>query len=237
MPKDSISGNTWIKVASATVVLIVGGLGAVAIERLGSISQDLGSLQNQIGQVEEIGHIVERLTRVEESLKAIDPQSEKAAFAQLSSAKTQRPPRGKRTVVEMELRDAISNMKFDPRRSSTDLTITHPGAYFLIAAPQTNVLNPNEKPIGCFDMWMSVNGKDVANSNVRHCFPADSPWSTDVIVSQGVGCFEKGDVVNLVIASDSQSSGAGIVAISPPDEPMIPSIIFSTFRVGSCTSQ
>lgn len=236
MSEKQSSPDLWIKVASTIVVFVVTGLGAIVLERLGSISHDLGSLQVQITDVEQIGTIKERITRIEELTKRMDLQSTQAAFAQLSSAKTQRPLNGERTIIEMELRDAISNIKFDPKRSVTDITIKESGAYFIIAAPQTNLLeasNAGEKN-GCFSMWISVNGNDVANSNVRHCFPENDNTSTDVIVSQGVGCFDEEDVINLIMSAKSETNNVGIVAITPKNEPLIPSIIFSIFRVGSC---
>lgn len=235
MKLDMSSSDSWVKFASTAIVILVGGFGAVALERLGSISQELGSLQIQVNQVEEIDEIKERLTRMEEVTKTFDPEQNKAAFAQLSSAKTQRPILGERTVIEMELRDAISNVKFDPRRSASDIEIILPGAYFIIAAPQTDKLGSSDTETnGCYDMWLEVNGRDVANSNVRHCFSQADPKTTDVIVSQGVGCFEPGDKINLIMSSNSEEQGVGIVAIQPPNEPLIPSIIFSMFRVGAC---
>ena len=66
----------------------------------------------------------------------------------------------------------------------------------------------------------------VANSNVQYC--SQTPKQTDVIVSQGVGCYLENDVINV------EQSGTGIKAIHPVDEPLIPSIIFTAFKVGDC---
>ncbi|MCG9661161.1 hypothetical protein [Vibrio mediterranei] len=228
------SSDIWIKVASTAIVVMVGGIGAVALERLGGITQDLGALQSQMNQIEEIDNIAERLTRLEENVKTFDHRNSQAAFAQLSSAKTQRPAQGGiGNIIEMELRDAISNVKFDPRRSSTDIEILIPGAYFVIAAPQIDRMGIKEDGKSeCFDMWMDINGTEVANSNVRHCF--GDQVTTDVIIGQGVGCYEQGDIIRMFMSSTGSNEGVGIVAITPENEPLVPSIIFSMFRVGSC---
>lgn len=234
MNNEKVATNIWIKTASTVVVVVVGGLAAVVLERLGVITHELGSLQSQILQVEEIDRLSERVTRLEEHSKLFELESKNAAFAQLSSAKTQRIGPNKRMLIEMELRDAISQVKFDPRRSKTDIEIQVPGAYFIIAAPQTNTLISGETQGVCFDLWMEVNKKDIANSNVRHCFPAKDLHVTDVIVSQGVGCFEKGDVLRMWMGSEHNNKKVGIVAIEPENEPLVPSIILSMLRVGGC---
>jgi hypothetical protein len=50
----------------------------------------------------------------------------------------------------------------------------------------------------------------------------------DVIVSQGLVHLKKGDVIQVLMATDNAKAGIGVEAIKPtPDEPLVPSIIFS----------
>lgn len=132
------------------------------------------------------------------------------AYAQLSSGMNQTDQ-----DVKVELIDAIKDMEYDP---VTGLEVRHKGAYFVVLAPQVGPFQ------GCSNFWLSVNDTFVANSNVRIC--QGTPESTDVIVSQGVLELEKGDRLQF-----KQSGNLGIVAVSPPGEPLIPSVIISVFKL------
>jgi len=134
-----------------------------------------------------------------------------AQHAQLSSDQTQLGT----TVVTFNQMDSIVGMGYN---THVGLTVLHGGAYFVIAAPQ--VITGK----GCYNAWLTVNGSMVANSNVQYC--SQLPKQTDVIISQGAGCFLENDNV--------EQSGTGIKAIHPVGEPMIPSIIFTAFRIGDC---
>lgn len=144
---------------------------------------------------------------------ALPAFAQQAFFAQLSSSETQLGS----TVVDFDQVDGIQGMSYD---KATGLTVDKKGAYLIIAAPQVIT------GIGCYDLWLNVNGAQVANSNVRYC--SDSSGQTDVIVSQGAGCFDVGDVIN------PEQSGTGIEAIQLSGEPLIPSIIFTAYRIGNC---
>jgi len=136
-----------------------------------------------------------------------------AVYAQLSSSENQYG----NAIVLMDQVDAIQGMEYS---QEVGLTVQTPGVYLIIAAPQVSTGK------GCYDLWLNVNGEQVANSNVRYC--SQVPKQTDVIISQGAACFMEGDIINPV------QSGIGIEAIQPPNEPLIPSIIFTAYRIGSC---
>lgn len=138
---------------------------------------------------------------------------EQAVYAQLSSAIDQYGF----GIVTMDQVDSISGMEYT---EELGLLVQERGVYLIIAAPQVATGK------GCYDLWLTVNGKQIANSNVRHC--SQSPQHTDVIVSQGATCFEEGDVINPV------QSGTGIEAITPRWEPRVPSIIFTAYKIGGC---
>ena len=76
------------------------------------------------------------------------------------------------------------------------------------------------------DFWLRVNGEDVSNSNVRLQFASGA--QKDVIVGQAIVVLNAGDVLNVMM---SGSAGTYIEAIKPCCEPLIPSIIFSMFRL------
>ena len=212
------SESNFIRAASVTVAGFVTVVGVILLERMGEVTKELGSIQTQIAQVDKIGELEISVARLTDALA--DMKITKPAYIQLSSAKNQDASALEPMPVHMELRDAISNVHFDPRRSDTDVGIVYDGAYFVIAAPQTKYGR------GCYDLWLRINGSDVENSNIRVC-QSDASQTT-VGVSQGVLCLNESDVLNVM------HSGTGIEATKPRDEPLIPSIIFTSFRLGPC---
>ncbi len=84
-------------------------------------------------------------------------------------------------------------------------------------------------PLGCFDLWLRVNGKDVANSNVQLCQDADS-MAKDVIISQGIVPLKAGDVLEVMMSANNPKANMCIEAIQPAGEPLVPSIIFSMIK-------
>lgn len=136
-----------------------------------------------------------------------------ADHAQLSSSETQLGAQ----IITFDQVDSLAGMTYSP---AVGVTVNNAGAYFVMAAPQ--VITGK----GCYNTWMTLNGFQVANSNVQYC--SQGPNQTDVIISQGAGCFDQGDVINF------EQSGTGIEAIYPAGEPQVPSIIFTAFRVGDC---
>ena len=136
-----------------------------------------------------------------------------AEYAQLSSSETQLGSQ----IITFNQIDGISGMTYNP---AVGLIVDNAGAYVVMAAPQVVTGK------GCYNTWMTLNGHQVANSNVQYC--SGNPHQTDVIISQGAGCFAEGDVINF------EQSGTGIEAIHPAGEPQIPSIIFTAFKIGDC---
>jgi hypothetical protein len=54
----------------------------------------------------------------------------------------------------------------------------------------------------------------------------------DVIISQGIVPLRKGDEVSVMMSSFGPKGSLGVEAIQPKNEPLVPSIIFSMFRLG-----
>jgi hypothetical protein len=96
-----------------------------------------------------------------------------------------------------------------------------------MAAPQVGYLN--NEGYDCLRIWSHVNGFDLANSNVEYCA---SPPDATVLIQQAAVCFEEGDVFSLRYSTNK--GNAAMVALYPKGEPMVPSIIFTGFRIGDC---
>ena len=66
-------------------------------------------------------------------------------------------------VVAMAIVDAANGITL----ANNKITVGKAGPYLIVAAPQVG--REGARPYGCFDLWLRVNGADVANSNVQLC--------------------------------------------------------------------
>ena len=199
------------------------------------LNSDMATVQEQVSRVEQIENLLERdailetkVSYMQETLKSIEVTT--PYYLQLSSGHIQTKEGAH--PVELEYRDAQLGFAFDPRRSKTDITIPKNGAYFVIAAGQVGAEPFTELPRECVRLWTSLNGRDMANSNVKYCFNQMAPDLTDVLVAQSAACYREGDVLRLMTSSDSTTTG--LVAFQPSDGPFVPSMIFTIFRLGDC---
>ena len=143
-------------------------------------------------------------------------------YLQASSTITQCPGKVPE-VVKMDIMDAADGLAI----KNNKITVSEAGAYLIVAAPQVG--REGGGPGGCFDLWLRVNGKDVANSNVQLCQDADS-MAKDVIISQGIVPLKAGDVVEVMMSANNPKANLCIEAIQPAGEPLVPSIIFSMIK-------
>jgi len=141
-----------------------------------------------------------------------------APFLQASSTENQFATDTKPKVVTMNSTDATSGITND----NGVVTVPEDGTYFLMAAGQVG-----GKAAGQVRLWMRVNDADVGNSNTIQVI-AD-PAFTAVLVCQGLATLKKGDKV--VVAYSSSVADLGLAVTSPAGEPVVPSIIFSAFKV------
>ena len=140
------------------------------------------------------------------------------SWIQASSTEEQVASDPKPKVVTMNSTDGAKNIKMD----KGVVTVNEKGSYFLMAAAQVG-----GKTKGLVRMWMRVNGKDVDNSNTEQ-FIADAS-STTVLVCQGMAELKRGDKIEVVYSGSE--SGVGLVVKKPAGEPVVPSIIFSGWRI------
>lgn len=215
MPEAGKSEWGMHAVVGISIVVLTVILGALL-----KIVSDVSALQTQVRQIEPSAH-------------------EAQAFAQLSSIRTQRPANIRKTLIQMESRDEALGIEFDPRQSTTDIHIVSDGVYFLIAAPQISRRAAGVKQ-SMLDMWIVLNGQDLANSSVRYAFApttiqgtqlrsGDNP--TDVLVLQAALSLKAGDVLQLAMAVSAVGQGIGLYAIRPDVGPTVPAIITSLVKV------
>jgi hypothetical protein len=161
------------------------------------------------------------ITRLSSTRAADAPAS--AIYAQLSSPDSQMPTAGP-LLVKMTSNDALSGLEHSDKEKTDTITVKTPGAYFMVAAVQVGKDSAGE-PGDYMDVWIKQNGKDVDNSNCRQVIH-DAKFTT-VMVCQGIAECKAGDTFNVAIAG----KGVGIKAIKPEGEPVVPSIIFSMYKI------
>ena len=143
-------------------------------------------------------------------------------YLQVSSSITQCPGQ-EPMLVEMDMIDAANGIALEDNQ----VTVSEAGPYLIVAAPQVG--REGGGPYGCFDLWLRVNGEDVANSNVQLCQDEDS-MAKDVIISQGIVPMDEGDVLEVMMSANNPEANMCIEAIQPDGEPLVPSIIFSMIK-------
>jgi hypothetical protein len=109
-----------------------------------------------------------------------------------------------------------------------EFKVADSGAFFVMAAPQVG--RKATGPLANLRCWIEVNGSNVPNSDVLLDLPSGAV--KDVIVCQGIVVLEAGDVVTVMAETNSVDAGVALEAIHPSaDEPLVPSIIFSMFKL------
>ena len=143
-------------------------------------------------------------------------------YLQASSSVTQCPGTAPQ-LVAMDIVDAANGVTL----ADNKITVGEAGPYLIVAAPQVG--REGAGPYGCFDLWLRVNGADVANSNVQLCQDEGSR-AKDVIISQGIVPMEAGDTLEVLMSANNPEAAICIEAIQPPGEPLVPAIIFSMIK-------
>ena len=143
-------------------------------------------------------------------------------YLQASSSVTQCPGTAPE-VVAMDIVDAAKGIAM----ANNQITVGKAGAYLIFAAPQVG--REGGGPYGCFDLWLRINGADVANSNVQLCQDEGS-MAKDVIISQGIVPMEAGDMLEVMMSASNPEANICIEAIQPAGEPLVPAIIFSMIK-------
>ncbi|CAF1114187.1 unnamed protein product [Adineta steineri] len=147
-------------------------------------------------------------------------------YAQLFSSKTQLG-NSNSDVVILDGSSAVNKLDITTAEKHGIIKYNEAGVYFLIACGQVGSAKDTDAS-GEVHLWMRLNEKDMANSNTIKTIRSGS---TAVLVSQTVAKLEANDKVQLVISTTNKE--LGLIASKPTNEPLVPGIIFSTFRLSS----
>ncbi len=159
----------------------------------------------------------------------VSAQSANPIFAQLSSLTNQIPESTGVYSVKIERIDDIQSLEMNDAKDQ--VIIKEPGAYFVMAAGQIGTTNERQLLLGGFvDLWLTGNEKPVANSSTRGSITISN--KTIVLVTQGVLRLNAGDRVGSAFSVSDSSQGLGLIATpGGKNEPAIPSIIFTIFKI------
>jgi predicted SnoaL-like aldol condensation-catalyzing enzyme len=225
-PNDNVNlgSNKWVNTIASIVLLIVGTVAAIVLERMGDLQNELGSMTEAVSRIEELEDVKERLVKLELGDRVI-------SHAQLSSTQTQYPT-ADGNFIDMNSVDSIAgDIEFLPRISPNEVRMLADGSVLILAVPQVRRL-PGYAGTACITVWMVINGKNVQNSSIKNCISEDDDErDTMTTTLQAILPVHKDDVLQLKMRSDPQGQ-IGIVALHPKDVPVVPSIIFSVMKMG-----
>ena len=149
-----------------------------------------------------------------------------SAWIQASGSRTQVLKAA--TTPERVIIDNIDEASGIENLNDGEFRVAEGGAYFVMAAPQVG--RKAEGPLANFRCWIAVNGSNIPNSDVP--LDLESGDLKDVIVCQGIMSLKADDVVTVMAETNSADAGVALEAIHPtPTEPLVPSIIFTMFKV------
>lgn len=151
-------------------------------------------------------------------------------YAQLSDSTNQQPETLEIVKVRFNINDGISGIEHSETERPEDIKILADGAYFIMAAGQIG--RTSGSLLRFIDMWLAVNGQEMPNSNVRGSIPASLfVGDTYVLVAQAVLELKAGDILNVMISINAIGNGLGLIATKPEKEPLIPSMIFTMYKI------
>ncbi|QSZ66667.1 hypothetical protein RJ40_03720 [Methanofollis aquaemaris] len=151
-------------------------------------------------------------------------------FARFSSSITQQPNSTAPVSIVMDQIDAAFGVTLE----GENISVSSDGVYFIVFTPQVGMLNATENVTepAYTDFWLTVNGVDVPNSNIRWQSTKEDEGHRDVITGQMVVLLRAEDVLNVRMAVSDPEAGIGIEAVQPEGEPLVPSISISIFGFG-----
>jgi len=215
--KPDITSNKWVNAIASVILLIVGTVGAIVLERMGDLQSELGSM------TEAVSRIKERIVKLEIGGQII-------SHAQLSISKSQYPT-AEGNFLKMDLVDSIEgSIEFDSRRDSTKIRILEDGSYLLLVVPQIRRLNGFNGE-SCLTTWLVINDKDLANSSIKNCITSENWRDTLTSTLQTILPMHKGETIQVKMRSHPDGQ-VGMVAITPDGVPLVPAAIVTLVRIG-----
>jgi len=151
----------------------------------------------------------------------------KKSFGQFSSSRTQRLESLKPCEIELDSQEDVAGGVHTIDFEKGDVVIKQSGIYLIIACPQIGKVRGTTPR--WIDFWVRVNNIDVPNSNIRAVL--QDPQEKTVVPMNSVLPLNRGDTLNIMMATETIDEGIGLEAIEPDGEPTIPSIIVTVVQL------
>ena len=149
------------------------------------------------------------------------------AFGQFSSNKTQRPNTLKPVEIVLDAQEDVAGGVHSIDFDKGDIVIKQSGMYLLIAGPQIGKVRGTTPR--WIDFWVRINNIDIPNSNIRAVIM--DPQEKTVVPLNAVLPLNRGDTLNIMMATEIIDEGLGVEAIEPDGETTIPSIIVTLVQL------
>ncbi|CAF0894565.1 unnamed protein product [Adineta steineri] len=145
-------------------------------------------------------------------------------YAELFSTKTQLA-NSNSDVIIFDSFSANNKINTKNTKHNGNIEYNEEGIYFIIACAQVGSEIDSDAS-GEVHLWMKLNDKDMPNSNTIQTIRSGS---TSVLISQTIIKLKSNDKVQIAFSSTNKK--LGVIASQPKNEPAVPSIIVSTFRL------
>ena len=156
-------------------------------------------------------------------------QNKSTVYAQLSDSMDQTPATTSPSLVKFDTQNVISGIGHNLQKPA-DIVILEGGVYFVLAAGQVG--RKSGSLLRFIDLWLRMSGKDLPNTAVRASAPASLfVGDTFVLITQAVIPLKEGSVLNVVQSVSAEHEGLGLIVSKPENEPLIPSIIFTMYKI------
>jgi hypothetical protein len=143
-----------------------------------------------------------------------------AEYIQASSTETQLPSDTNAHRISINSTDASADIS----QKEGVFIIPSDGAYLMIA--EVEVGRKGGAAVGSVNVWLRVNGTDVANTNSEQDI---SNSDTTVVMTQMIMTLKKGDQYEVM--QKVSALGLGVVAIKHEGQPVVPSIAVSLMKL------
>lgn len=148
-------------------------------------------------------------------------------YAQLSDSTNQIPLNTSGVQVTMNTNDGINGLTHSISSNTGNVTIIESGVYFIMVVGQGGRTGVNGRLN--HHIWLRKNTTDIPNTNASAV--TNNTIDTTRITSNCSIRLISGDIIKVYQSVDDSTKSAGLIKIAPAGEPIIPSIIFTMYKI------
>lgn len=218
--QDSIPNSNTIQNTRGGSTAVLVSQGIVSVKANDKLKVMFSSTDSNLGLIASTPANEPAVPSLILVLFELDGQQKSLPYAQFSSLVSQ-PGCLTARAVQLGNDDGSRRITFN----NDIIRFQESGIYFLMGAAQVGSFSAQS--VGDVHLWMRLNQEDMANSNTIQTIVNKD---TAVLVCQTVVVLKAGDQLQLMFSTDVTTGTLGLVATKPPNEPWVPSMIFSAFK-------